>query len=223
MSAPHVVRLYESRIPSGNAYKVTLLMAHLGVSADVVALDILASPSETRRPEFLAKNPNGRIPVVELSDGSFLPESNAILCYLADGTPYVPADPLHRARALGWMFFEQYSHEPFVAVLKFWTYWGGLANKSEAELVTLHTRGNAALSVMATHLLGSPWFTGPSYGIADHRPVRLLPIRRRDRPHRPHPRLLLARPRPRPARLDPDPHALTLRRAAATTSTALRE
>ncbi len=65
------------------------------------------------------------------------------------------------------MFFEQYSHEPYVAVLKFWTCWGGLANKSEAELVTLHTRGNAALTVMATHLLGSPWFTGPSYGIAD--------------------------------------------------------
>jgi glutathione S-transferase len=167
MSAPHVVRLYESRIPSGNAYKVTLLMAHLGISAEVVALDILGTPSETRRPAFLAKNPNGRIPEVELSDGSFLPESNAILCYLADGTPYSPADPLHRARALSWMFFEQYSHEPYVAVLKFWTYWGGLTNKTPAELALLHTRGNAALAVMATHLSSAPWFTGPRYGIAD--------------------------------------------------------
>jgi glutathione S-transferase len=167
MSAPHVVRLYQSAIPSGNAYKVTLLMAHLGLTSDVISLDILATPSETRRPEFLAKNPNGRIPVVELSDGSFLPESNAILCYLADGTHYVPADPLHRARALAWMFFEQYSHEPYVAVLKFWTYWGGLANKTAAELELLRSRGNAALSVMSTHLSSAPWFTGSAYGIAD--------------------------------------------------------
>ncbi len=167
MSTPHVVRLYESAIPSGNAYKVTLLLAHLGVAHDVVTLDILATPSETRRPEFLAKNPNGRIPVVELSDGTFLPESNAILYYLAQDTPYLPVDPLTRARALGWMFFEQYSHEPYVAVLKFWTYWGGLHNKTSAELAVLRTRGQAALDVMATHLASSPWFTGADYGIAD--------------------------------------------------------
>lgn len=167
MRMPHVVRLYESAIPSGNAYKVTLLLAHLGVPHDVVTLDILASPSETRRPEFLAKNPNGRIPVVELSDGSFLPESNAILYYLAQDTPYFPGDPLTAARALAWMFFEQYSHEPYVAVLKFWTHWGGLHHKTEAELGILRTRGQAALDVMSTHLASSPWFTGPSYGIAD--------------------------------------------------------
>lgn len=164
---PRVVRLYASSIPSGNAYKVSLLMAHLGISADVVALDIRASPSETRRPEFLAKNPNGRIPIVELSDGSFLPESNAILCYLADGTPFVPQDPLARARALAWMFFEQYSHEPYIAVLKYWTYWGGLHHKSAAELDLLRTRGAAALAVMSTHLSSHPWFTGDRYGIAD--------------------------------------------------------
>jgi len=164
---PRVVRLYESTLPSGNAYKVSLLLAHLGLTADVVALDIMASPSETRRPEFLAKNPNGRIPIVELSDGSYLAESNAILCYLAEGTSFVPADSLQRARALSWMFFEQYSHEPYIAVLKFWTYWGGLSNKTDAELAVLNTRGTAALAVMSTHLASSPWFTGPSYGIAD--------------------------------------------------------
>src|SRR5688572_5772244 len=83
MAAPRPVRLYESSIPSGNAYKVALLLAQLGHPVEVVALDILADPPETRRPAFLAKNPNGRIPLLELDDGSFLAESNAILVYLA--------------------------------------------------------------------------------------------------------------------------------------------
>ncbi len=124
MPHPRVIRLYESSIPSGNAYKISLALAQLGLAGgvDVVQLDILAKPSETRRPEFLAKNPNGRIPLVELDDGSFLPESNAILYYLADGTAFLPDDRLERARALAWMFFEQYSHEPYVAVLKYWTF-----------------------------------------------------------------------------------------------------
>ena len=95
--APRAVRLYESMIPSGNAYKVSLLLAHLEQPIEVVELDILATPSETRRPEFLAKNPNGRVPVVELADGSFLAESNAILFYLAEGTPYLSDERLERA------------------------------------------------------------------------------------------------------------------------------
>jgi glutathione S-transferase len=127
----------------------------------------MAKPSETRRPEFLAKNPNGRIPLVELDDGSFLPESNAILCYLADGSALLPDDRLERARALSWMFFEQYSHEPYVAVVKFWTYWGGLHNKTADELAFLRTRGQAALGVMETHLRAHTWFTGARYGVAD--------------------------------------------------------
>jgi len=164
---PRVVRLYESTIPSGNAYKVSLLLAQLGQAVDVVALDILATPPETRRPEFLAKNPNGRIPLVELEDGSYLAESDAILCYLADGTPYLPADRLARARALAWLFFEQYSHEPYVAVLKFWTYWGGLDKKRPDEIALCKTRGQAALGVMERHLAGHAWFTGDRYGVAD--------------------------------------------------------
>ena len=80
---PRPVRLFVSSIPSGNAYKIELLLAQLGVTVDVVMLDILATPSETRRPEFLARNPNGRIPVIELVDGSHLAESNAILYYLS--------------------------------------------------------------------------------------------------------------------------------------------
>ncbi len=166
-TSPRVVRLYESTLPSGNAYKVSLLLAHLGQTVDVVALDIMADPPETRRAEFLTRNPNGRIPTVELDDGSFLAESNAILCYLADGTPYLPADRLARARALQWMFFEQYSHEPYVAVLKFWTLWGGLHNRRPDEIALWQQRGQAALRVMDGHLAALPWFSGAAYGVAD--------------------------------------------------------
>jgi glutathione S-transferase len=172
---PAVVRLYESRIPSGNAYKVSLLLAQLGQAAgvEVVALDILADPPETRRPAFLAVNPNGRVPAVELADGTVLAESNAILVYLAEGTPYWPApgDRLGRARALQWMFFEQYSHEPYVAVLKFWTLWGGLARRRADEVALWRERGQAALGVMEQFLARRPparaWFTGDRYGAAD--------------------------------------------------------
>ena len=165
--APKPVRLYESVIPSGNAYKVTLLLAHLGQPVEVVELDILASPPETRRAEFLAKNPNGRIPVVELADGSFLAESNAILFYLAEGTPYLSDQRLERARTLQWMFFEQYSHEPYVAVLKFWTLWGGLDKKRPEEIALWKQRGQAALAVMEQHLATADFFSGRRYGIAD--------------------------------------------------------
>jgi glutathione S-transferase len=161
------VRLYESTIPSGNAYKVSLLLAQLGIALPVTELDILADPPETRRPEFLARNPNGRIPLLELEDGSHLAESNAILCFLASGTPYLPDDALARARALQWMFFEQYSHEPYVAVLKFWTLWGGLHHKRAEDIALWRQRGQAAIDVMERHLAGHAWFTGERYGIAD--------------------------------------------------------
>jgi glutathione S-transferase len=161
------VRLYESSIPSGNAYKVSLMLAHLGLDVPVTQLDILADPPETRRPAFLARNPNGRIPLLELDDGSYLPESNAILYFLASGTSYLPEDVLGRARALQWMFFEQYSHEPYVAVLKFWTLWGGLEHKRPDEIAVWKQRGQAAIDVMENHLAGEPWFTGARYGIAD--------------------------------------------------------
>ena len=165
------VRLYESSIPSRNAYKVSLMLSHLGIAVPVTELDILADPPETRRPAYLARNPNGRIPLLELDDGSYLAESNAILFFLATGlatgTAYLPDDALGRARALQWMFFEQYSHEPYVAVLKFWTLWGGLANKRPDEIAGWKQRGQAAIDVMEGHLGGHAWFTGERYGIAD--------------------------------------------------------
>src|SRR3954463_6822310 len=165
------VRLYESSIPSGNAYKVSLMLSHLGIEVPVTELDILADPPETRRPAFLARNRNGRLPPLELDDGRYLPESNAILSLLASGTPYLPDDALGRARALGWMFFEQYSHEPYVAVLKFWTLWGGLHRKRPDEIAVWKQRGQAAIDVMEGHLgpreREHAWFTGERYGIAD--------------------------------------------------------
>src|SRR5262249_2925390 len=166
---PRVIRLFESSIPSGNAWKVSLALAQLGHAdgVEVVQLDIMAKPSETRRPEFLAKNPNGRIPLVELDDGSFLPESNAILVYLLGGTRWWPSDPLAQARALSWMFFEQYSHEPYVAVLKFWTYWVGPASRRTEDVALWRPAGQAASDVMEGFLGSSPWFTGAAYGAAD--------------------------------------------------------
>jgi glutathione S-transferase len=159
--------LYDSTIPSGNAYKVQLLLAQLGKQYETRELDILASPSETRLPDFLQKNPNGRIPVLELDDGRSLPESNAILFFLAEGTNFLPRDAFERAQVLQWMFFEQYSHEPYVAVLKFWTYWGGLDKLQPGDLQRIRTRGQAALDVMATHLRSRPFFVGDRYSIAD--------------------------------------------------------
>ena len=164
---PRPVRLFESSIPSGNAYKVQLMLAHLGIDIPSVQLDILATPPETRRPAYLARNANGRVPLLELDDGTHLAESNAILYFLAEGTPYWPGDTLARARALQWMFFEQYSHEPYIAVLKFWTRWGGLHNKRDDEIALWKTRGQAALGVMSDHLAKQRWFTGERYGIAD--------------------------------------------------------
>jgi glutathione S-transferase len=160
-------RLYASSIPSGNVYKVELLIAQLGLEVETVTLDILAQPPETRLPEYLGKNPNGRVPLLELEDGRYLAESNAILHFLAEGTPLLPTDRFLRAKALEWCFFEQYSHEPYVAVLKFWTYWGGLSRCDPRDIERWRTRGQAALDVMALHLEARPYFVGDRYSVAD--------------------------------------------------------
>jgi glutathione S-transferase len=161
------LRLYTSSIPSGNVYKVELLLAQLGISVETVTLDILAQPPETRRPDYLAKNPNGRVPLLELEGGHYLAESNAILHFLAEGTPLLPAEPFLRAKVLEWCFFEQYSHEPYVAVLKFWTYWGGLSGCDPRDIERWRTRGQAALDVMALHLATRRYFVGDAYSLAD--------------------------------------------------------
>jgi glutathione S-transferase len=150
---------------SGNCYKLQLLLEQLGRPYRWVEVDSVNG--QTRTPEFLAKNPNGKVPLLELADGRLLPESNAILCYLADGSSYLPSDAWARAQALQWLFFEQYSHEPYVAVARFVARWLPAGHPRQAELPRLRERGHQALAVMERHLAANPWFSGGAYGIAD--------------------------------------------------------
>ena len=159
-----MLRLYDY-LPSGNGYKVRLLLTQLGIPFERVELDIVKR--ETRTPTFLAKNPNGRIPLLELAPGEFLAESNAILCYLADGTPFLPADRLERARVLQWMCFEQYSHEPNIATVRFWLHYTELTPERRAAIEQKRPLGYAALDVMERHLATRPFFVGDRYTIAD--------------------------------------------------------
>ena len=159
-----MLRLYDY-LPSGNGYKVRLLLRLLGRQFELVEKDIMKG--ETRTPDYLAKNSNGRIPLLELENGTFLPESNAILFYLAEGTPFLPEDRLDRARALQWMFFEQYSHEPNIAVVRFWMEHAGMTPERKALLPAKREGGYAALDVMESHLAGRDWFVGNGVTIAD--------------------------------------------------------
>jgi len=152
---------------SGNCYKAVLTASHLGLQLKTRDIDVM--DGLTRKPEFLGKNPNGRVPLLELDDGTCLPESNAIIFYLADGSPLIPESRLERAQMLQWMFFEQYSHEPYIAVARFW-----LAFKSEdarKERIHLlpewHAKGYAALGVMETQLKGRDWFVANRFTLAD--------------------------------------------------------
>lgn len=159
-----MLRLYDNH-DSGNGYKVRLLLAQLGLAFEYVEKDIMKG--ETRTPEFLALNPNGRIPVLRLEDGTALAESNAILCYLADGTSYLPADRLERARVLQWLFFEQYSHEPYVAVVRFLLRHTAPDDPRRGMLGERQKGGYAALGVMEGHLAERPFFVANRYTIAD--------------------------------------------------------
>jgi glutathione S-transferase len=151
---------------SGNGYKCRLVLANLGIPFKLVLCDILKG--ETRTPEFLAKNPNGRIPTLQLEDGTFLAESGAIIWYLAEGTPLAPKDRKARAETLQWMFFEQYSHEPNIAVARFWKhYLPKLSALQEMDLPNRMKGGYAALDVMERHLAKNAFFVGGSFGLAD--------------------------------------------------------
>lgn len=160
-----MLTLYDA-LGSGNGYKVRLLLRQLDQPFERVLLDIVEK-RETRQAEFLAKNPNGRIPTLVFEDGRILAESNAILWYLAQGTDYVSADAFQQAQALQWMFFEQYSHEPYIAVARFIRHYQMGDADAEARLEALRPRGEAALGVMETHLKNSDWFAGGDYSIAD--------------------------------------------------------
>ncbi|MGB8694344.1 MAG: glutathione S-transferase family protein [Steroidobacteraceae bacterium] len=152
-------------LDSGNGYKIRLLLAQLGTPYRYIELDILKG--ESRTPQFLARNPNGRIPLLELADGRCLPESDAILWYLAEGTRFVPAQFFERAQVLQWMFFEQYSHEPYVATPRFIMRHLPADSPRRAELPQRLARGREALDVMEKHLGGREFFVGERYSIAD--------------------------------------------------------
>ena len=156
--------------PSGNCHKLRMILAHLGREHRWVEID--SAHGATRTPEYLAKNPNGRVPIIELDDGRIMVESNAILCWLADGTPdsreiFFGGDAWQRAQTLSWMFFEQYSHEPYIAVARFICGWTPIDSPRRADLPKLRERGHQALAVMEKHLASHPWFSSAGYGIAD--------------------------------------------------------
>ena len=159
-----MIRLYDY-LPSGNGYKVRLLLTQLAIPYELIEIDILEG--ESRSAEFLAKNPNGRVPLVEMEDGTLLPESNAIMFYFAEGTPFLPDDRLARARVLQWMFFEQYSHEPNIAVARFWLTHGELDAERRRLLPQKQAQGYAALDVMERRLEGHDYLVDGGYGIAD--------------------------------------------------------
>jgi glutathione S-transferase len=152
-------------LDSGNGYKVRLLLAQLGRRYDWTDLDLDAGA--TRKPEFLQRNPNGRIPTLELDDGTNLAESGAILWYLAEGSAFVPSDRLGRAQVLQWMFFEQYSHEPYVATPRYIVKHLPVDHARRAELPSRLATGRAALGVMEQHLQSRRFFVAERYTIAD--------------------------------------------------------
>lgn len=150
-------------LSSGNGYKIRLLASYKYLSYKWVNLDI--HKGETQTPEFLALNPAGQIPLLQLDDGRLLAESNAILHYLAQGTAYFPDDPYEQSKCLQWMFWEQYRHEPSIAVARFIRMYK-LKERAD-ELPALMQKGRNALSVMDGQLAGRDYFTGGSRSIAD--------------------------------------------------------
>jgi glutathione S-transferase len=158
-------RLYDY-LPSGNGYKVRLVLRQLGLAYELVELDI--KRGATRTPEFLARNPNGRIPLLEMPGRGYLAESHAIIWYLAEGSPLVPQDRLERARMWQWMCFEQYNLEPNIGTARFWI---ASLGKTEAELgeklEEKRRNGNAALAVLEQGLAGRDFLVDGGYSLAD--------------------------------------------------------
>jgi glutathione S-transferase len=159
-----LVLLYNSA-GSGNCYKVRLLLAHLGVEYETV--DVSPVDRSNRRELLGELNPGLRVPTLVLDDGRPLGESNAILWYFGDGTLYLSDDPYERAQALQWMFFEQYSHEPYLAVVRFWLRYSGTPELFAEQVPARMKGGYAALDAMERHLDGREYLVGQRYSIAD--------------------------------------------------------
>jgi len=149
---------------SGNCYKLRLLMTQLNIPFESIQVDILKKESRTH--DFLEMNPNGRVPLLQYDD-KYLPESNAALWYLAKNTPYLPKDEFEQAQVLQWMFFEQYSHEPNIATVRYWVSILGSEDQFLDQIKSKRIAGYAALDVMEKHLSTHRYFVGDSYSIAD--------------------------------------------------------
>ena len=152
-------------LQSGNCYKVKLLLSLLGIEHDWKHIDVVTQ--ETKTAEFLAINPNGQIPAAILDDGRVLCESNAMLGYFAEDTDLLPADRYAKAKVYEWLFFEQYSHEPYIAVARFINKYLGLPDERKDEYESKQAGGHKALSVMEQALNGHSWLTGEQLTIAD--------------------------------------------------------
>ncbi len=152
-------------VGSGNCYKIKLLLSLLKINHTWVHIDILNK--ETQTDDFLSLNPNGKIPVLVLDDDRVLSESNAILGYVAEGTKFIPADPFIKAKMYQWMFFEQYSHEPFIAVARFINKYLGLPAERIQEYHNLQPKGHKALSIMDKALVEYDYLVGNQLTIAD--------------------------------------------------------
>lgn len=150
---------------SGNCYKIKLLLTQLEEPFEWVPISVV--DKETKTPEYLAKNPNGRVPLLEIPGPSYLPESNAILHFLAQGSEYLPTDRLLHSQVIQWMFFEQYSHEPFIATSRFIVKYLGAPPAMQSKLEEKREPGYAALGVMEQHLIKQDFFVGERYSIAD--------------------------------------------------------
>tara|TARA_R100000306_G_scaffold62400_1_gene69502 strand:+ start:11132 stop:11746 length:615 start_codon:yes stop_codon:yes gene_type:complete len=159
-----LVKIYGD-IQSGNCYKIRLLCSLLRIEHEWIHIDILAG--DTSKPEFLQKNPNGKIPLLELEDGRLLSESNAILNFLAADSELIPTELFQLAKVQQWQFFEQYSHEPFIAVARFIAKYLGMPTERRAEYESLQAGGHKALSVMEKQLEKSPYLAGSLLTTAD--------------------------------------------------------
>ena len=155
-----------SMIDSGNCYKPRLLMAKLGIA--FANVEVSSHTGDTRKADYVAKNPNAMVPLLELDDGRRIAESNAILLYLAEGTRFLPADRYERALCYQWLFFEQYSHEPYIAVRKALLTFAERAKDATPDRLALTLeRGNRALGVMNRRLGESRFFAGDGFSVAD--------------------------------------------------------
>ena len=150
---------------SGNCYKLQLVASFLGITYEWIQLDI--KNGDTKSESFLKLNPNGKIPILVLDDGKVLSESNAILNYLAEGSEFLPKDPYLRAKVLQWQFFEQYSHEPYIAVARFIQHYLGIPEERRVEYESKQSGGHKALKVMEIQLEKTPYLIGDFMTIAD--------------------------------------------------------